>query len=500
MQFPFDYPDVEPTLWGPRHLLARHQNRSEGNFCLLEDPAADWWPGMAAAQLVDEDLRWLLADSEAGPEAVAAGEADMPEPLSQHISADAGRVVLVPGPFWPIELDAADGEIVLHTKIFGDGHILVSADGFAAADTKLVKKFSALKNSRHVGRWAALPDSVVSPWPTTQEILDAAQAASPQLLSRLRRVLARERTRPVVEGWVGVTFVEEGPQRGQRRRGWLFLNVRLTRSGERTIVKTARALAVTASERARRIPELAGLQAARILVVGAGSLGGPVVYELAKAGVGHTAVADYDRYDVNNAVRHVLDPRWAGVLKTVAVSIEAENLNPFVTVAPHTLHVGGSRSYSELLAELLADVELVVDATGSQAAARVLQRRCREAATPMVLASLTAGSYGGEVAVFGADGPCYYCFVLGQQDGSIPSPAEGPRSTTTPVGCSTPAFSGAGFDATSLAALAARTTIQTTGRCAYPALDHDYVIVNFRGDDPWRQGRLRTHPGCPLCS
>src|SRR4051812_9383114 len=66
LMFPFDYPDVEPTVLGPLELLTRHQNRRYGNFCLLEEPAADWWPGMAAAQLVDEELRWLLEDSEAG--------------------------------------------------------------------------------------------------------------------------------------------------------------------------------------------------------------------------------------------------------------------------------------------------------------------------------------------------------------------------------------------------------------------------------------------------
>src|SRR5206468_900569 len=127
--FPFDYPDVEPHVFGPQDLLLRHQNRRYGNFCLLEDPAADWWSGMAAAQLVDEDLRWLLEDSEAGEAAVRAGEADMPEPLSQHLPADTGEVVLVPDPFWEIELDIEEGGFVLNEKIFG-GHILFSADGF----------------------------------------------------------------------------------------------------------------------------------------------------------------------------------------------------------------------------------------------------------------------------------------------------------------------------------------------------------------------------------
>ena len=424
----------------------------------------------------------------------------MPEPLSQHISADAGQVVLVADPFWPVALDVTDGELVFHEKAFGDGHILVSGEGFGAADSELVKHFSAAKEARHVGRWAALPDCAVSPWPSHEEVLEAAEAASPDLLTRLRRTLARERKRRDVVGWVGITFTEEGPQRHQRRRGWVFLRVQLQRDGERKVVKAARALALTAAERARRVPELVGLEQARILVVGAGSLGASVVFELAKAGVGHTDIADFDRYDVNNAVRHVLEPRWAGTNKAVAVSIEAESLNPFVKVNPRALHVGAGPNDSARLDALLGDADLVVDVTGSQVAARVLQRRCRAFGKTLVLGSLTAGSYGGEVAVFRPDGPCYCCLVLGQQDGSVPRPAEGPRSNTTPVGCSTPAFSGAGFDATALAALTARTVVRASGKCSYPALDYDYVIVNFRREDPWRQGRLSTHPGCPLCT
>ena len=92
--FPHEYPDVEPTVYGPPGLVGRHQTRVVGNFCLLEDPRLDWWPTMSAAGLVDEDLRWLLEDSAAGATAVAAGEADMPEPLSQHVAVDNSGIAL----------------------------------------------------------------------------------------------------------------------------------------------------------------------------------------------------------------------------------------------------------------------------------------------------------------------------------------------------------------------------------------------------------------------
>ena len=500
VRFPFDFPDIAPTVVGPLELLDRHQNRRVGNFCLLEDPRRDWWPTMSAAELVDEELRWLLADTEAGPDAVAAGEADMPEPLSQHIETDAGRVVVLTDPFWRRDISATGGELTLTRKSLGRGGlVLLAAEGFGEANRALVDTIVSAKGERTIGRWTTLPDRGVGPWPGHDELLQAGEAADPRLLDRLARRLKRERQRPSLEGWVGLTFDEEGPQRGEHRRGWTFLRVRLDRAGGRHVVGAARALAFTAAERARRIPELHGLEQARVLAVGAGSLGAPVIFELAKAGTCHLDVVDNDTYDVNNAVRHVLDPRWAGVNKAIATSIEAEALNPFITVTPHDLHVGGGRAASECLDELVAAADVVLDTTGSQAVARVLTRRAREAGVPLVVAGLTAGSHGGEVVCFRPDGPCFWCLVLGQADGSVPSPAEGPPSATTPIGCSTPAFSGAGFDAVALAALAARTAVQATGRTTYPQPDCDYVVVNFRGEHPWRQGRLNRHPGCPVC-
>ena len=119
VEFPFDYPDVEPMLWGLPDLLARHQNRGAGNFCLLEDPSADWWPGMAAAKLVDEDLRWLLEDSKPALRRSRPARRTCLSLCRSTSQPTRDTIVLVPDPFWTVELDAADGEMVLHDKMFG---------------------------------------------------------------------------------------------------------------------------------------------------------------------------------------------------------------------------------------------------------------------------------------------------------------------------------------------------------------------------------------------
>jgi len=233
--------------------------------------------------------------------------------------------------------------------------------------------------------------------------------------------------------------------------------VTLHRDGRLETGDRLRSQALTLAERQRRIPELTGLSSAGVLVVGAGSLGAPATFELVKAGVGDVAVIDEDVYDVNNAVRHILEPSLAGLFKADEVAARAQAMNPFITVKPWAFTIGGGATEELALRALVAAATVVVDTTGSNAVARILQRYCAAAETPLITAGLSAGSYGGEVFIGRPGGACVECLSLARRDGTVPEPPAAPAtSQVTPVGCSHPAFSGAGFDATELAAVAAR--------------------------------------------
>lgn len=493
VKFPYEYPDEPPEVYGPSGVLDRHQEPTTGLFCWSEDPDREWSTGMAAAALV-RTVQTLLEDSEAGRLTVRAFEADMPEPVSGY-AVSSPRVVLVPDPFFERDLSAGSGAM----RLLDDRGtlMLVEADGLGASDPAVVQRVMSGGRHEPTGYWVAPEPTPTAPAFNGTELEDILRAAAPGMFSKMQSRFERKRRLQSAEMWLGMTFMEEGPTRGAFRRNWLFSKVQLNRDGSFHPGRMLGAQAVTLVERQRRTPELVGLADARVLVVGAGSLGAPLTFELAKAGVGHQDVVDYDDYDVNNGVRHILEPRYAGLPKAPATARRAAGMNPFVAVKAHEFRVGRGPSEAARLRGLISAADVVVDTTGANSVGRVLQRYCSEAATPLVVAGLSAGSYGADILICRPGEACLECFLLAQRDQDIPSPPAAPRtSLVTPVGCSHPAFAGAGFDASELAAVVARVVVQATGRSKYPAADFDWAVMNFRSAPRWRSGRLQRRGDC----
>src|SRR3990172_3529579 len=77
------------------------------------------------------------------------------------------------------------------------------------------------------------------------------------------------------------------------------------------------------------------LRNARVLVVGAGGLGSPLLMYLAAAGVGHIAVIDDDRVSLDNLQRQIAhDTPHIGALKVESAAETVGRLNPHVVVEP----------------------------------------------------------------------------------------------------------------------------------------------------------------------
>lgn len=491
---PAGYPDAPPMLVVPGRRLGRHHAPSNGELCVLGDPdGSDWDPADSVARLIDENARALIEDLLDDPETRGDAEIDMPEPASAFFNYDDSQVLALTDPFWG-EPPSIGGAM----NFLRRDQLLVAAyaDGFEAPPQVVLGRVAGSKPQRQSGFWVRIDRDLNGP-PTVDEILEG-------LPPKLRRRLLKKRLRAgetdaVV---VGVSFSEEGPQRGDRRATWAACELVRTLTEPIHVASWYRAQALTREARQQRTPELVGLQAASVVVVGAGSLGAPVVLELAKAGVGQIDVIDPDNYDVNNAVRHVLPAAAAGRSKGEAVAARAMMLNPFVNVQHHSWLVGAVQAADDKLRSLVETTDGVVDTTGSATVARVLSTVCQEAEVPLVVSGLSRGSHGADLVVARPGSGCWNCFVRHQEDGNVPYPLEATVETerpVTPVGCSHPAFTGAGFEATELAAITARTAIGLAGRCTYPAPKYGWAVVSFRADPRWQSGPLQIHPFCHRC-
>src|SRR6266700_4638781 len=84
----------------------------------------------------------------------------------------------------------------------------------------------------------------------------------------------------------------------------------------------------------------AKLLAARVLVIGAGGLGSPLILYLAAAGIGTIGIVDFDRVSLSNLQRQIAH-RTADVgrLKTDSASDAAHALNPGVRIEAHNVRL-----------------------------------------------------------------------------------------------------------------------------------------------------------------
>jgi molybdopterin/thiamine biosynthesis adenylyltransferase len=492
--FPQHFPDAPPKFFARAGLLSRHQHAQGGNLCVADEE--DWWPWRSAAQVVHREIRSLFEDSAAGPASVAAHEADMAEPLTALLRRDSLATMLVPDPLWDDSSQAREGVLYL-TQMPGPGerYLVLDANGLGRIDPALTHRILPRMAGQIRGFWVHV-DVETTRVPAPQELLQICLEGSP----RLAQVLAasRRRSQRSKSVWVGVRFLEEGPTRGAHRVAWAFLSVPPSPRGVATgQVHLATAQALRQIERQRRIPELEGLMNTRAVVVGAGSVGAPVTVELIRAGVGHLDLYDDDLYDVNNAVRHVLPVTAAGLPKATATAELCSRINPFVTVAPHQITIGSGPA--EAINEVIGRIRgaaVVIDTTGVPSVSRLLQRCAASANVPLITAGLTASAYGGEILVSRPGGPCHDCLALAQRDGTVPVPLTGAPSNVTPVACSHPAFIGAGFEATELAAVITRTAMGLIPGLSYPRCSFDWLVINFRREPARLQGTLEIHSEC----
>lgn len=141
------------------------------------------------------------------------------------------------------------------------------------------------------------------------------------------------------------------------------------------------------------------LKAARVLVVGAGGLGSPVIAYLAAAGVGHLAVADDDRVSLSNLQRQVVHATAdMDRFKTESAAGFVAALNPFVAFEAIT-----ERLTPENAGRVVAAHDLVVDGSDSFDTRRIVATAAAQEAKPLVSGAVSM--FDGQVTTIVPGGP-----------------------------------------------------------------------------------------------
>ena len=154
---------------------------------------------------------------------------------------------------------------------------------------------------------------------------------------------------------------------------------------------------------------------AKVLVVGAGGLGSPVLLYLAAAGVGELGIVDGDVVEESNLQRQVVHAQAdLGRAKVDSAAEAVRALNPVVRI--HTWH---ARMAPDNAAAIIDGYDVVVDALDTIEARLWLNDACVAAAVPMVHGAATAWSGQAMTVVPGSGGPCYRCLFGGVSDDGL---------------------------------------------------------------------------------
>ena len=236
-----------------------------------------------------------------------------------------------------------------------------------------------------------------------------------------------------------------------------------------------------------RLPDvgLAGqrkLEAARVLVVGAGGLGSPAAFYLAAAGVGTLRVADDDVVDRSNLQRQILhvDAR-IGIPKVASAATALSALNPRTRIEALQ-----ERITSANVERLLEGIDVVVDGADNFPARYLLNDACVNLGKPLVYGAVQR--FEGQASVFDAgrrrgEAPCYRCLFP-----YPPSAAEAPNCSEAGVLGVLPGTIGL-LQATEALKLVLGIGEPLVGRLlCYDALDARF-----------RELRLPRDPQCPGC-
>lgn len=218
----------------------------------------------------------------------------------------------------------------------------------------------------------------------------------------------------------------------------------------------------------------------KVLVIGAGGLGSPLILYLAAAGVGTIGVVDDDAVDLSNLQRQIAHSTdRIGVAKVESAKAAVAAINPDVTVVTHKVRLTADNALA-----LIAGYDVVADGSDNFPTRFLVNDACFFAKKTLVSAAVLR--FDGQLSTFKphAGGPCYRClYPAPPPPGQIPS-------------CDEAGVLGAvaGVLGTLQATEVLKELIGIGDSMAGRLLIYDALSAAMR------QVKIKPDPECPLCS
>lgn len=152
------------------------------------------------------------------------------------------------------------------------------------------------------------------------------------------------------------------------------------------------------------------LRNARVLVVGLGGLGSPVLAYLCSAGIGTIGIVDHDTVEIHNLQRQIVyTEESVGKSKVECAERFAKRFNSSVQIDTYC-----EKLCAKNIASIAKKYHIVVDCTDSSECRYLISDYCKESGKDMVLASVLR--FSGQMFVLPAGSPCFRCLFPERRD------------------------------------------------------------------------------------
>lgn len=221
------------------------------------------------------------------------------------------------------------------------------------------------------------------------------------------------------------------------------------------------------------------LKAAKILCIGTGGLGSPLLAYLTAAGIGNIGLVDFDTVDYSNLHRQIIHKtKNVGKPKIHSAIETMKEINPYVQVQPYE-----TSFRSDNAMEIAKDYDIIIDGTDNFPTRYLVNDVCVLLGKPNVYGSIFR--FDGQATVFwGEKGPCYRClYPEPPEPGMVPSCAEGGVLGVLP-----------GIIGVMQAIEAVKLVIGVGDTLIGRLVLFDALKMKFR------ELKVRKDPNCPICS